>query len=302
MPDSVASPVSENTPFAGIADPETCGEDLQENFRQVFALATEHCGDCADYHVVKPAMRLTGSTVWEQGARPHLLQVLQDSFAEVGSSDGSFDVAVAGCADTAVLSVCAHAAILAGEETFRRTRFMVADKCRTPLELCEQYGEKHGLDVQTEIGDLTKAAGLFQADIVVINNLLPFIPGQHHERLLRNLGSWLKKDGSIVLWATVYADKGQTGIADKRKQQRKERLRALINGGQLSVEEPPEVFLSRLDRNVDGKRYAESDYTDAQSVIDLVEMAGLDVRSVLDIPPFRQTARKVVIRAGRGAA
>jgi hypothetical protein len=280
----------------GVADPATCGEDLARNLRRIFAIARQHCGDCADYHVVKTAMRFIGTTAWEGGARPHLLASLR-SMLDRRRESGGVDIVIAACADTAVLSACAHAACLAGDAVLNDTRFTVLDRCRSPLELCEDFGAMHGLQVETAAVDLSTTARRFPADIVVVHNLLAFMPEETHKPLLRNLAGSLKDDGRILLWIPLFPGDDHKK-ARLREQKRSADIRAQIESGRIAIEEPLDVFVARLDRGADGSRPGERCYPDRESVTRLIAMAGLQVYSLDEIAPFGGTLAKLKIVAG----
>ncbi len=204
-------------PAPDLADAATCGEDLARNVRQAIAIAPETCPGCADYHITSTLKRLIGKTVWERGARKALLDTLRPVFAELAARDTErIDVVIAACADTAVLSTCAHAAWLAGETILSRTHFAVVDRCRTPLVLCQDYGDQHGLQVGTEVVELLEPSRDFPADLIVLHNLLPFVPEDLQAGLLATFGRWLKTDGRLVIWNPVLAPDDRDGSHSTR--------------------------------------------------------------------------------------
>jgi hypothetical protein len=243
-------------------------------------------------------MRLTGKTAWEAGARPYLLEALGkllDEAAQRGSAP--IDMLVAACADTAVLSACAHAAWLAGGPVLERTRFTVLDRCGSPLELCQGFGASHGLEVRSEVVELARAAASFPADIIVVHNLLAFVPERDHLPILRNLAGWLKPHGRILMWLPLFpGDDHQK--ARLREQQRNAAIRAQIEAGDIEIEESLDAFLARLDRGIDGERPGERAYPDTASVARLFAAAGLHLHALDEIAPFGGTLMKLRVIAG----
>ena len=281
-----------------LGDPETCGENLRQNLKRIFEISAEHCVDCADYHVGKAAMRLTGRTAWEVGARPYLIETLGKLLDEAARREGGpIDVVVVACADTAVLSACTHVAWLAGGPTLTRTRFTVLDRCRSPLELCKVFGASHGLDLRTEVVELARTTATFPADIIVVHNLLAFVRERDHLPILRNLAGWLKPQGRLLMWLPLFpGDDHQK--ARLREQQRNAGIRAQIEAGEIEIEEPLSAFLARLDRGIDGERPGERAYPHTASVERLFGAAGLQVSALDEIAPFGGTLMKLRIVAG----
>src|SRR5690349_1648210 len=99
-----------------LADPETCGEDLAANLREVSAIATTHCPGCGDYHIAHCAKRLTGRSDWPHGGRESLLNTLRPIIDGLAArSSAPVDIVIAACADAAVVATAAHAAYRAGQ-------------------------------------------------------------------------------------------------------------------------------------------------------------------------------------------
>lgn len=233
--------------------------------------------------MVHTAKRLGGQAVWERISRAAFLTTLQPILAELAARNADrVDFVVAACADTALLSTLAHAAYRADGTLFDRSHFTVLDRCRTPLTLCKDYAEEHGLQIQTEIVDLLDTSKTFPADIIALHNFLPFVPQDMHIRLLQMLGSWLKETGCIMIWNPVLPSGDQDRSESRRKDQGAE-IMALVNSGVIEIDEPTDVFLARLNHNLEDPRVGGQRFTDIDSLPNLIRSAGLQVRSVEDI-------------------
>ncbi len=281
-----------------LADPVTYGEDLAHNLKRTMAIAPKICAGCADYHIISVLKRLVGKTVWERGARTALLDTLGPLFAEFVERD-RLDVVIAACADTAVLSTCAHAAMLAGDATLAKTRFTVVDRCPTPLALCQEYGDRHGLQVQTDIVELLETPKDFPADLIVLHNFLPFVPEDQQRPLLRAFGRWLKVGGRLVIWNPVLAPEDR-GTNRSTERTRHADIRAMVEDGTIDIGEPRENLFARLERNVDDHRPGELSFTEVDSLPRLIASAGLETRSVVEMPQVRGWRSKLYVMVVAG--
>jgi hypothetical protein len=260
------------------ADPTICGEDLRGNLKRAISFAPDHCAGCADYHIVSTLKRITGHMLFERGGRPALIDALRSIFGGMTTTDGDFDVVVAACADTGVLSTCAHAAWAAGEGWLARSRFTVLDRCRTPLMLCEEYASRNGLTVRTEVVDLLETTREFPADLILVHNFLPFVPADRHHDLLRRLGSWLKPDGRVVIWQPVLPAGDRERFHLRQKKQVGD-IVAAIESGTIDINEPKEALVARVERNVMQVGPAMMNMMDPESLKALIGSAGFDLRS-----------------------
>jgi hypothetical protein len=267
-----------------LADPSTCGENLVDNLKSMLEVAPVRCPGCADYHLANAAIRLLDNAPWKRGSRASLLQTLECVLAELAARNASVvDILIAGAADTATLSTCAHAVWRKGEEFLRRIRFTVLDRCPTPLSLCADFGARHRLSLRTVPIKLNETSDAFQADLVVLHNLLPFIQQDRHAALLQMLGSWLKQDGRMVLWqpASPVSDReADRAIRFKRFAQ----LKAMIDKRILDVGAKADELSASIERNVDDHRPGQPRFPDTASIIELVRSAKLTVRSLEDFP------------------
>lgn len=261
-------------------DPQTCGEDLPGNLKRLITIAPQYCDRCEDYHIATAAKRLSGETIWARDSREFLFGTLGPIFTEFAQRNKEIDVVIAACADTGVVATVAHAALAVDPTLVDRLRFTILDRCRSPLVLCEEFANRHQLKLRTATVDLLDPSNRFTADLIVMNNFLPFVPEDRHLDLMHNLTGWLKKNGSIVLWQPVRRLQGDSELSSTRAG-RFDGVKAMVNAGDIEVDEPKAVFFARLDR-------AAKDQTptalpsDTNVLSDLFSTAGLKVSSILE--------------------
>jgi len=284
-----------------LSNPESCGEDLEENLNRTIAMAPSHCAGCADYHIANATVRLLDNAPWRRGAGKALLEALQPIFTRLKAGNTNpIDVVAAACADTAVLSACAHAAWIEDPQMLKRIRHTVIDRCPTPLALCEEFAARHDLQIRTNRVDLSNTERTFPADLIVLHNLLPFIPQDRHVGMLRQLGSWLKSGGRMVLWQLVIPPEDRDGDVLTRIK-RVADMKAMVESGRITISETKETFFARLDRYADDNRPGQPRSPDTAALRSLIASAGLEISSIEEFPhncPHRSKLY-VMIVAGR---
>ena len=235
-----------------LSDPTNCGEDHVYNLSRVTAIAKVHCGDCENYHITTPVFRLTGRCAWNEGARTVLTGFVQSFLAGRTPSGDPIEIVIAGAADTSILASCAHAANFATNGNLEDVRFTVLDKCGTPLELCRDFAQLHGLKVDAFAADLTRLVRAYPADVIVLHSVLAFIPQSCHAALLRECGRWLKPGGRIFLWNSITPEHGPR--AKHSRIEVSNRMRAMIKAEAVTINEPIAQFIGRLDHLIEVPR------------------------------------------------
>lgn len=165
-------------------------EDLEANLRLAETLAPTHCTDCGGYHLARARRRLAAGSP-DALDRGDTVRLLRDCVA--ASTSRPVEILVAGAGDTNLLATCAEAV---GDPT--AGRYVVLDRCRTPLALCEAFGRQHGLDFRTGQVDMSAPDVRVAADVIVVHSLLRFLPRSAHLATMRTLRGWLKPQGTII--------------------------------------------------------------------------------------------------------
>ena len=169
-------------------------EDLLGEAREVHALAAVHCAatsdrpGCAWYHASLPTLRLLGVFDSPGCDDDFLLPALS---GELGR--GARRVLVSGCADAAML---ARVAACLGDSR-APVEVVVLDICRTPLELCRRYAERHGFGVELVHSDILD----FEAepfDVLCTHSFLSFFDPSGREALARRWWRLLRPGGCAI--------------------------------------------------------------------------------------------------------
>lgn len=174
------------------------GEDLAENLRLAEALAPFHCGACDGYHLERARKRYAAGGL-QPLDQPELTVIIERVLAKTFErGNGRARVLIAGSADTNLLSICCTAAERFSPGNARHIDFTVADKCLTPLHLCEAYARRTQLHLATRSVDLSTGALNVQADIIFAHSLLRFMPEERHIQTMASFRRCLKPGGTIV--------------------------------------------------------------------------------------------------------
>ena len=151
-------------------------------------LAEHSCSAiCRDYHAAWPVLRAAGLVGGIDADRGPVLDILGRLFC----SNAGRRILIAGCADSALLSLIAGAAPATSQIT-------IVDRCRTPIDVCRRVAAP-GLSLQTLQADLLNYKPEEPFDLVVCHSLLPFFRDAERRELLRRFAAWLVPQGSLVL-------------------------------------------------------------------------------------------------------
>jgi SAM-dependent methyltransferase len=167
-------------------------EDLLREALEVHAIAASHCTapgqpECGWYHASLPTLRLLGVFDSPGSDDDFLLPAFSAELAR-----GATRILVSGCADAAMLARIAACLPAGGEH-----EIVVLDRCRTPLELCRDYADRHGLAIQTVRSDILD----YQAepfDLVCTHSFLSFFDGAGRDRLARVWWRLLRPGGCAI--------------------------------------------------------------------------------------------------------
>jgi len=261
-----------------LSDPESCGEDHGYNLSRVTGIARLHCGDCEQYHITTPLNRLAGLSGWNGKAREILIEFVRQFLTERQPVTGRIDIVIAGAADTSILASCAHAASAVVKPDLANVHFAVLDKCETPLVLCRDFAQIHQLQLVASAVDLSKPARSYPADLIVMHNTLSFLPPSDRIAILRECAKWLKPDGRIVLWVSLSHESGSQKV--QRSITVGARIRAMLEAGTLTINEPLTQFNHRLDMLVDVPRANPYDFSSMADFKHLLAETNLPILSI----------------------
>ena len=250
MPKSTFLPRADRLP--SLLDPKSCGEDLIYNTVRVSELAPDHCVGCADYHIRSATQRCFGLAKGIAHDRPHIIQLFTKIIADkAASSDTNIAIVIPGSADTGILATCAHAAAKLGTSILDRCRFIVLDRCPTPLLLCREFAAQHRISLETRQIDLQTTIHRFYADLIVVHSLFRFIHRTNQVQLLNMLGDWLVPGGRIILSTSLRTGEPAEKLMERRKRTlANQKFREILANGSLKMRESPEQIFARLDRSM----------------------------------------------------
>jgi hypothetical protein len=265
-----------------LLDPETCGEDLGQLAARMAEIAPVLCVDCAEYHVKFAMTRCSAPGKSIAVDRPLLIERIQRILADSSrSSEGLLYIVIAGAADTGILATAAHAAAMLGREIKARCRFIVLDRCRSPLTLCAEFAERHGLHVETAQVDLPADAVRFDADIIIAHSFLRFMDRNRQTVLLRKFDSWLKPGGRVIVSQSI-RPAGQAHLAAeaRRLQHSLAEAQAAVSKGEIAIAEDAARLLRRMHESGRAYLVQPGEIGSAEELRDLMLGAGLREYSI----------------------
>lgn len=238
--------------FLSLLDPKSCGEDLIHNTVRVSELAPDHCVGCADYHIRSAIQRCFGLAKGIAHDRPHIIQLITKIIADrAASSDANITIVIPGSADTGILATCAHAAAKLGASILDRCRFIVLDRCPTPLLLCREFAAQHRISLETRQIDLQTTIHHFYADLIVVHSLFRFIHRMNQVELLNMLGDWLVQGGRMIISTSLRTGGPAEKLTERRKRTlANQKFREILANGSLKMRESAEQIFARLDRSM----------------------------------------------------
>jgi hypothetical protein len=255
-----------------LTDPDTFGEDLEFNLRTVSDLAERYCVSCQGYHVLYAAKRLMpNARIIEVDRKEMAASVQSVAEKQLASSGKDLEIIIAGAADTGLLATAAHGIALISKSALARIRFTVLDRCRTPLELCRYFGQRHNLRVETEVVDLITDGEARKADLILAHSLLRYIPRESHVDVLRKFGQWLGPAGCLIFSTRLESDaKGE--VFEREQRDIGDDILKRIREGQLSIGESVETYAAKLRNRSFEEIAGYDDLTDLQAFFDLARM------------------------------
>ncbi len=151
---------------------------------------------CAWYHGAWQTLRLLGIVTTLTHHAPLYIEALRPLIAS-----GDYKrVFLSGSADYGLLSVVLDAFTQGGAVP----EITVADRCKTPLELCRWYAERYGhslRSVQADLGDVPLEEPF---DLICVHSLLSCIPVDRHADIVATWARLLRPGGVIMMANTIY--------------------------------------------------------------------------------------------------
>jgi hypothetical protein len=197
-----------------------------------FALANRLCGECRDYHALWPYRRLARFFIGLDGDVPFLAPVLAETTPLRGR------VLIAGVADAGLLALTEAAT------RERQAILTVADRCPTPLAVCERYAASRDFAVGTINLDLGRTRPSARYDVIFTHGFMRFVPDLARAEFFRGLKDALLPSGRIVaveMLPRAKENKAKDLISD---------LVAAVRAADVALPETEEAFRDRLAREI----------------------------------------------------
>ncbi|MGV8839902.1 MAG: class I SAM-dependent methyltransferase [Bauldia sp.] len=255
-------------------------EDFSRLARLAYDTSKEHCGACRDFHVMWPYLRSLGLN----GAGPEYNWPLHvDALARAAAGRPAVRWFLAGSADAGLLAVAQEAAARIPDAVHS---FAMRDLCGTPVALCRDHARAHGLDLDAAVGDLAAYRPERPFDVVLMHQLLYFIPEADQPGFLAHAGRWLAPGGRLLLTVSVEAAaRAPRGERDEAMVVwRTDAIRADVASGRLDLPEDIDTFLGRLRGTRAGRAVARPPARSLETFVALVESAGLAVEEAFPTP------------------
>jgi hypothetical protein len=226
-----------------------------------FRLAMDLCGSCRDYHALWPYRRLSGiANGFEADAT-----LLEGVLREVTPAKGR--ILIAGAADAGLL------ALTWGATEQLSPAITVADRCATPLAICQAFARARGLSIDTLQQDLPAADLNKRYDVIFAHSIVQFVAPDLRRPLLQRLGAALTDKGSLVL-----AERLRPPGADAQRHVHyaDDTLRELAAAGIVLPEEEA-AFRQRFDADIASRSKRLSRALEAADLTSYLRDAGLHV-------------------------
>lgn len=251
-------------------------EDLAALAAASFAAADGCPPACRDYHASWTYRRLLGTVGGIEADRPRLMPLIK----EIGSDLSCRRWLVAGSADSGILATLA--ASLADP---RAARFIVVDRCSTPLAACHAYAEKSGLSLKTHAADISTLVLDEPADAIVAHSVINFFPVDEQPLVLAHLKHQLRPGGHFLLCTRMGP------VARKESEAAREArilaaFRAALSAGHLVLPEPKADFVARLCRETQAVESRNFLPATPEAAGELLRQAGFTIERILPPDPI----------------
>jgi hypothetical protein len=266
-----------------LLDPVACGEDLAQLASRMMEIAPRLCAGCAEYHIRFAVTRCVSPldksvAVDRTLIIGHIRQILSE---RAGLSPDPLSILIAGASDTGVLATCAHAAATLGGSLLSRCSFTVIDRCPSPLTLCAEFADTHGLRLRPVIVDLAAIEEHFDADLIVCHSSLRFLDRQKQIIFLKKIGGWLNPDGRLIVSQSLRPrGKAHLGKEVGKHETSLALAKAAIASGRIRMAPEAEPLFERICTSVPDHLRRPGDLGSVEELQQLMRDAGLREYSV----------------------
>lgn len=188
-----SAPLMESWSAAGCGSKQTGG---MEEWAKTHGAAEPQSDTCCDwYHGTWQYLRLLNMV-----AVPPWYEFYNESLSEVLRRRPNADVLISAAADYGMLATL-HEAVRAANAT---PRIAVYDICRTPLQSCQWYAERHGMEIECVCANLlTCEIPPASFDLIVTDEFLTVIKAADKPVIVKRWRELLKPGGTLVTTAMI---------------------------------------------------------------------------------------------------
>lgn len=255
-------------------------EDLAALAASSFAAADGCSPVCRNYHATWTYRRLLGTVGGIEADRPRLMPLIR----EISSGLSCRRWLVAGSADSGILATLA-----ASFADAHAARFIVVDRCPTPLAACRAYAEKAGLSLEIHAADISSFALEKPADAIVAHSVINFFPVDEQPAVLVHLKRQLRRGGHFLLCTRI----GSIARHESEAACESRILAAFgaaLATGRLVLPEPEADFARRLCREAHAAETRDFLPATPEVAVELLRQAGFGIERIL--PPDRLVKKR----------
>jgi len=259
-------------------------EDLRQLAAEASELAVCLCGQCQNFHLLWPYLRLAGASGGD------VRSPLVHSMLHHLLSKTSARILIAGSADSGLLAVVARAASSDAE-------IVVLDRCETPLEICGRFAARWSLSIETLHLDLMELSLQSGFDVVFAHSLLQFIPADRRVDVLARMRRSLRPDGRLVIVFRTSA-RIEGNLLPEYRESYPKHLIGQLDAMNVVLPEPRDNFTRRVEAYAEERRVREGAHATRAEVAHLIETAGFEIENLTQIEaeqsaPFQQLTAKI---------
>jgi hypothetical protein len=239
-------------------------EDLPALAALEYRLAHSLCRECKAYHALWGYSRIAGVNRGVATDETIIASMVPDIAGNPPR------VLIAGAADAGLL------ALMARVLHSRRPQITVADRCATPLALCERFAAQHSLPIATCCTELMEFSANEPFDLILAHYVLNHIPTGLRLAFLGRMRASLGKTGKLLLACRAQHPASQTGESRKVYSG----VAAVLSAMDIPLPDTAEVFQRHI-----------ATLNDFQQFRDAKKLSAEEVEALLAEAHFRVTDR-----------
>jgi len=180
----------------------------------------------------------------------------------------------------------------------------VADRCPTPLAVCQRYADSQGFSITTHQFDFSKHMPPQRYDAVLGDCVPQFVPQDSHIDVLRRVRDVMNPKGALVLAERIRA----SGYGGSHQADRAAEVIGSLAAKRIELPEDQAAFQVRLNRMLDAQRERLARCRVADDLPADVEKAGFRIWNLRDdereravvVPGGERVKMKIIVASPTG--